>query len=187
MKFGFCWCTFDPWNQPHWENETTITYIPSFFVKCLISYCRILDGSAHLYASMTSQVIEGVWYNISGIPTWTIHSVTVSMTRDITHTLCTYDCATSFNRRPVSGAAPLIASHWAPCLNIAVLLRVHTPVKNCCWSNHPTRLSVLDDDCAGTHLATKLTYALYWEDQPSLLAARRLECWHHFLSSIKIV
>jgi hypothetical protein len=52
------------------------------------------------------------------------------MTRDITHKLCMYDIATSFNKRPVSRAAAVIASYYAPCLYILVLLIFHAPVND---------------------------------------------------------
>jgi len=133
--------TFDPWNQPGpWAKEILITHMLSFFVICSNSYTRILDRCSPSYASMTLQVIEGLWYDISRNPTRTISSLKVSMTRDITHKLCVYDLATSFNRRPVSQAATVIASYWAPCLDILVLLMIHTPVKDRYWSKHPTSL-----------------------------------------------
>jgi len=46
-------------------------------------------------------------------PTRTISSMEVGTTTNITHKLCLYDLATSFNRRPVSRAATVIASHGA--------------------------------------------------------------------------
>jgi len=97
--------TFDPWNQPDWETESLTTHILPFFVISSNSYTIILDRCSPLYASMTLQVIEGIWYDISSNPTRTISSVKVSMTRDITHKLCMYDHATSFSRRSVSRAA----------------------------------------------------------------------------------
>jgi len=131
--------TFDPWNQPGpWEKETLITHIPPFVVICSNSYSRILDRCSPLCTSMTSQVIEGIWYDISKNPTRTISSMKASKTRDITHKLCMCDLATSFNRRSASQAATLIASYWAPCLYILVLLMIHTPVKDRYWSKHPT-------------------------------------------------
>jgi len=133
--------TFDPWNQPApWEKETLITHIPRFFVIWSNSYCRILDRCSPSYASMTLQVIDGIWYNICRNPTRTISSMKVSTTRDITHKLCMYDLTTSFNGRPVSLAATVIASHWAPCLYILVLFMIHTPIKDHYWSKHPTSL-----------------------------------------------
>jgi len=118
--------TFDPWNQPGpWEKETSITHIPSFFVLCSNSYTRILDRCSPSYESMTLQVIQGIWYDISRNPTRTISSMKVTTTRDITHNMCMYDLATSFNRRPVSPAAIVIAFHCAPCLYILVLLMIH--------------------------------------------------------------
>jgi len=133
--------TFDPWNQPGpWEKETLITQIPPLFVICSNSYTRILDRCSPLYASMTLQVIDGIWYDISRNPTRTISSMKVSTTRDITHKVCMYDFATSFNRTPVSQAAIVIAFYWAPCLYILVLLMIHAPVKDHNWSKHPTSL-----------------------------------------------
>jgi len=133
--------TFDPWNQPgSSEKETLITHIPPVFFISSNSYTRIFDRCSPSYVSMTSQVIEGIWYDLSRNPTRTIFSMKVSMTRNITHNLCMYNLATSFNGRPVSQAATVIASYWAPCLYIAVLLMIHTPVKDCYWSKHPTSL-----------------------------------------------
>jgi len=133
--------TFDPWNQPRpWEKETLITHIPPFFVICSNSYTRILPRCSSSYASMTLQVIEGIWYDISKNPTRTIFSMKVSTTRDNTDKLWVYDLATSFNRRPVSRAATVIASYLAPCLYILVLLMIHAPVKDHYWSKHPTSL-----------------------------------------------
>jgi len=132
---------YDPWNQPGpSEKETLITHIPPFFVIRTNSYTRIWDRCSPLYASMTIQVIEGIWYDISRNPTRTISSMKVSTTRDITYELCVYDLATSFNRRAVSQAATVIAYYWAPCLNILVLLMIHTPVKDHYWNKHPTSL-----------------------------------------------
>ena len=128
--------TFDLWNQPGWEKETLISHIPPFFVICSNPYTRILDRCSPSYASMTLQIIEGIWYDISRNPTRTISSMKVSTTRNITHKLCENHLPTSLNRRPVSRAATLLASYWAPCLNIIVLLRIHAPVKDHHWSNH---------------------------------------------------
>jgi len=132
---------FDPWHQPGpWEKETLITQSLPCFVICSNSYTRIWHTCSPLYASMTFQVTERVWYNISRNPTTTTCSVKVSTTRDFTHKLCMYNPPTSFNRRPVSLAAIVIASHWAPCLYILVLLIIHAPVKDCYWSKHRTSL-----------------------------------------------
>ena len=93
---------------------------------------------AHLHTlPWRYKFIEGIWYDISRNPTRTISSMKVSTTRNITHKLHVYDRGTKFNRRPVSRAARVLASYWAPCLNIIVLLRIHTPVKDHYWSNHP--------------------------------------------------
>jgi len=133
--------TFDPWNQPGpWEKETLITHIPAFFVICSNSYTRILERCSPSYASMTLQVIDGIWYDISRNPRKTISSKKVSTTRDITHKLCVYDLATSYNRKLVSWAATVIASYWAPCLYIFVLLMIHAPVKDHFWTKHYTSL-----------------------------------------------
>jgi hypothetical protein len=40
------------------------------------------------------------------------------------------------------------------------LLRIHLPVKDRYWRNHPTSLSVLDDHRAGIQPARKLTYSV---------------------------
>jgi len=102
--------TFDQWNQPGlWEKETLITHIPPFFVICSNSYTRIWDWCSPAYASMTLQVIEGIWHDISRNPTRTMSSMKVSTIRDVTHKLCVYDLAASFNRRPLSRAATVIA------------------------------------------------------------------------------
>jgi len=133
--------TFDPRNQPApWEKETLITHILPFCIICSNSYTRIMARCSPSYASMTLLVIQGTWYDISRNPTGTISRVKVSTTRDIMHKLCLYDLATSFNRRPVSQAATVIALYWAPCLYILVLLMIHTPVKDRYWSKHPTSL-----------------------------------------------
>jgi len=57
---------------------------------------------------MTSIVIEGTWHNVSRNQTRTISSMKVSMTADITHKLCVYNLATSFNWWPMSQAATVI-------------------------------------------------------------------------------
>jgi len=120
--------TFDPWCQPGWEKETLIINIPHLFGICLNLYPRILVSWSHWYASRTSKVIGGLWYNISRNPTRTMSSRNVSMTRDITYKFCMYDHVSSFQRRPVSRAATVSASYWPPCLNIVVVVRIHTPV-----------------------------------------------------------
>jgi len=133
--------TFDPWNQPGpWEKEMLITNTPPFFVIWSNSSSRIWDRCSSSYASMTLQVIEGIWYDISRNPTRLISIMKVSTTRDITYKLSVYDLPTSFNRRHVSRAATVIASYSAPCLYILVLLMIHTPVKDRWWSKHPTSL-----------------------------------------------
>jgi len=129
------------------------THIPQIFVLCLISHTRIFNRCSPSYISMTLQVIEELWCDISRNPTRMISSTMVSTTRDITHMLCLYVLATSFNRSPVSGAATLIASNWASCLSIFVLLRIHTPVDDHYWSNNPARQRVLDDHCTRIQLA----------------------------------
>jgi len=58
-----------------------------------------------MLTSMCSHDFNGrrrdmIWYLQN--PTRTIFSMKVSTTRDITHKMCVYDLATSFNRRPVS-------------------------------------------------------------------------------------
>jgi len=85
----------------------------------------------------------------------------ISMTRDVTHNLGMYDLATSFNWRPVSQAATVIASYWTPSWNIMVLLRINAQVKDHYGSNHLTSLSVPDDNFTGIQPARKPTYALY--------------------------
>jgi len=127
---------FDPSNQPGWEKETLITPILPLFVICSNSYTSVLDRFSPSYTSMTLQVIEGILYDISRNPTRTISSMKVSTTRDITHMLYVYDLPTSFNWRPGSRAATVLASNWAPCLNMIVLLRIHTPGKDRYWGNH---------------------------------------------------
>jgi len=153
--------TFELRNEPYWEKATSITHIPPSFVICSNSYTRILVSCSPAYASMTLQVTEGIWYDISRNPARTISSMKVSTTRNITHKLCVYDLAISFNRRPVSQTANVLAFYLALCLNIIVLLRIHTPVKDRYWRNCPASLSVLDDYCAGIQLARKLTNSLY--------------------------
>ena len=133
--------TFELWNQPGpWEKGTWITHISPFFVIYWNSYTRILDRYSPSYVSMTLQVIERIWYDISWNLTRTISSMKVSTSRDITYKLCMYEHAPSFNRRPVSRAATVIAAYWAPCLDILVLLMIHTQVKDLYWSKHPTSL-----------------------------------------------
>jgi len=122
--------TFDQWHQPDWEKETLITHIPPFFVICSNPYTGILDRCSPLYASMTLQIKEGIWYDNSRNPTRTICTMKVSTTRNITHMLCVSDLATSLNRRPVSRAATVLASYWAPCPNIIVLLMIYASVKD---------------------------------------------------------
>jgi hypothetical protein len=133
--------TIDPWNHPrHWEKETLITHIQPFFVICWNSSTRILERCSPLYVSMTLQVIEGLWYDLSRNPTRTVSSIKGSTRTEITHKLFVYDVATSFNRWPVSRAATVIASYWAPCLYILVVIMIHTPVMDHYWSQHPTSL-----------------------------------------------
>jgi len=48
-----------------------------------------------------------------------------------------YDLATWFNWRPLSRAGTVLRSNWAPCLNPIVLPRIHAPVKDHYWNNHP--------------------------------------------------
>jgi len=128
--------TFDPWNQPSWAKVTLITHILPFLIICSNSYTRKLDRCLSLYASMTLQIIEGTWYDISRNQTSTISSGKVSKSRNITHKLCVYDLATSLNRRPLSWAATVLASYWTHCLSIIVLLSILSPVKDRSWSKH---------------------------------------------------
>jgi hypothetical protein len=110
------------------------------FVICSSSYTRILDRCSPSYVSMTLQVIQAIWYDISRNHTRTISSMKISMTRDNTYKLYVYDHVTSFNRMPVSRAATVIASYRAPCLYILVLLMTYTPVNDRYGSKHPTSL-----------------------------------------------
>jgi len=119
------------------RKETLITHIPPFIVICSNSYTKVLDRCSPSYASITLQIIEGIWYDSSWNPTRTISSMKVSTSRDITHKLYVYDLPTSFYRRPVSRAATVIASYWTPCLNIIVLFRIHATLKDRYWSNNP--------------------------------------------------
>jgi len=157
--------TFDPWNQPGpWEKETSLTHIPPVFIICSNSYTRILDRCVPGYVLMTLQVIEGIWYDMSTNPTRTIYGITVRTTKDITHKLCIYDHATSYNRRPVSRTATVIASYWAPCLYILVLLMMHALVKNRYWSKRPTSL-ITSRWSMPEHPASKETHVfivLWW-------------------------
>jgi len=130
--------TCDPWNQPGWETQDLITCIPHFIVICSNSCTKVLDLCSPSYASMTFHVIEVIWYDICKNPRRTLSSMKVSMTRNITHKLCVYNLATSFDRRPLSHAATMLAFCCAPCLNIIVLLRIHAPVKGCYWHYHST-------------------------------------------------
>jgi len=64
--------TFDLWNIPGpWEKEISIIHIPPFIVICPNSYTTIWDRCSPSYASMTLQVIEGIWYDIPRNPTCT--------------------------------------------------------------------------------------------------------------------
>jgi hypothetical protein len=133
--------TFNPWNHPGlWKKETLITYIVPFFVICLNSYTRILDRCSPSYAFMTVWVIERIWYDSSRNLAWTIWCMKVSTTRDTTQKFCVNDLATAFTRRPVSQAAPVIASYWAPCPYFLALLMIHAPVKDHYWIKCPTSL-----------------------------------------------
>jgi len=108
----------------------------------------------HLHmGSMTLMVIEGISYDITSNPTWTISSFVVSPTsRDITYKLCMYYIATWFNKMAVSWAAIVIEFDWAPCRNIIVNLTIHTPVKDYHYRKHPASVSVLGDHCVGIQL-----------------------------------
>jgi len=121
-------------------RKLTLNHTHPSFVICSNSYPGICDRSPPLYASMTWKVIEGISSDISRNPTRIISSMKVSMTTNMTHTLGVYDLVISFNRRPVSRAATVIASYWALCLYILVLFMIHTPVKDCYWSKHSTSL-----------------------------------------------
>jgi len=106
--------TFAPWTQPlALRKESIITHILPFFVICLNSYTRLGDRWSPSYASMTLRVIDWIRFEISRNPTRTISSIKVSTARDITHMLCVYTLATSFNRWPVSRAATVIGPNWA--------------------------------------------------------------------------
>ena len=59
---------------------------------------------------MTVKVIEGIRHDIARKPTRTVSGWKVSMTRHFTLKICGYDLTTSFNMRPVSRAATVIAS-----------------------------------------------------------------------------
>jgi len=153
---------FDPMNQPGWEKYSWITHIPLFIVIFLNLYSRILHRCSHSYASMTLKIIDGIWYDISGNPTWTISSVKDRMTRDLTHTLCMYDLATSFDRGPVSRVATVMLSNdllaytslfssgsmlWSMFVTAATIL--------------PTSQSAFDDHSAGIQPVRRLTDSLY--------------------------
>jgi len=168
--------TSDPWNQPGWEKETLIIHILPCFVTCSNSHTSILDTCSHSYASMTFTVIYGIECDIWSNPTRTISCMKGSTNRDMSQKLCVYNIAAWLNRRPGSWAVTVIASYWAPCPNIFVLLRIHAPVNDCYWSNQPTSPSVLEDICAGIQLARELTLCLWEDDLPSLADAWRLKC-----------
>jgi len=99
------------------------------------SYTTRLDCCSPLYPSMTLQ-IKGIRYDISRNPTWSISTLKVPTTRNIARKLCVYDLETSSDRRPVSWAATVLASYWAPPWTIIGLIRIHAPVTHRYWSNY---------------------------------------------------
>jgi len=151
--------TFDPWNHPGpWEKETLITHIPPFFVVCSNSYSRILDRCSPSCAPMTLTVVEGIWYDISRTqqelyPVWRLAQL------GILHISC---ACTTLQPHSIGGLW-VEQQQWCFLLSSLskhiVLLRIHTPVKDHYWRNHPTNLSVLDHLCAGIQLARLLTYS----------------------------
>ena len=151
-------------------------HILPFFVMSSNSYTTMLDSCSSLFNSMTLQVIDGILYDISRNPKRTISSIKVSMTSNVTQKLCLYNLATLLNRRPVSRGTTVLASYWARCLNIIVPLRIHAPVDDHYWSNHPTNLSVLENFRLGIQLASELTYSLYYNDLPTSSGAWMLNC-----------
>jgi len=158
--------TFDPWNQPgSWEKGILITHIPPFFVICSNSYTRILDRCSHSCASVTIRVVEGIWYDISWTqqelyPLWRLAQL------GILHKCC---ACTTFQPHSIGGLW-VEQQQWCFLLSSlsrhVILLRIHGPVKDRYWSNHPTSLLVFEDHCAGIQLAMKLTYSLYLDDLP---------------------
>jgi len=123
--------------KPGWDKETFITSILPHYVICSNSYNETWDSCSPSCSSMTLQVIKGIWYDTSRNQTRTISSRKVNTTKNVTHHLRVNDFATSYNRRPVIRAATVLAPYWAPCLSIIALLRIHAPVKDRDWSNHP--------------------------------------------------
>jgi len=110
---------------------------PPFFIMCSNSDSKVFDRCSPSYTSMTLEIIEAIWHDISRNPTGTISNMKVSTTRDITHTLYVYHLGTSFNWRPVRWAATVIGFYWSCCPNIFILLRINAPVKDHYQPNHP--------------------------------------------------
>jgi len=86
--------TIDPWTQPSWETENSVTQIPAFVVWCSTCYTGLLDMCSLLYASMIWDVTNRIWDGISRNPPRTTSSMLICTSRNITHTLCAYDIAT---------------------------------------------------------------------------------------------
>jgi len=89
-----------------WLRKRNLNHTHSAFLYFMLEF--VLDRWSPSYASMTLSVIEGIWYDISRNPTWSISSMKVSMTRDITHKLHVNNHATTFNRQLVSQAATVM-------------------------------------------------------------------------------
>jgi hypothetical protein len=119
-------------------------------------------------------VIEEVWYDISRFQQQ-LYSAWRLVWLRILHICCA--CITM---EPHSiGDLWIEQQQWYILLSSmskhVVLLRMHSSVRHLYWSNHPTRLSVLNVHCACTQLARKLIYSLYQEDLLALSAAWRLQ------------
>jgi len=143
-----------------WEQETIITHILLFLVICSNWYTRILDRYSPAYPSMRLKVIERIWYDISRTQL-NLYIVWRLVQLGIQHKRCA--CMTLQSH--LIGGLGVEQQHWclplSSCSRNVVRLRIHAPVKDHYWSNHPSRLSAHDDHCAGIQLARKLTHWLY--------------------------
>jgi len=182
----FC-SIFDLSTQPSWLKETMNTHIMPFFVISSNSYTRILDSYWPSYASMTVHIIDGISYDTSKTLTRTLSCIKVSLIMNIIHMLPLYNLVTLFIRWPVSRTATVLAFYWVPCLNLSILLSIHTAVMDCYWLFLSTSISGLNDCCAAILQGLKLIYSMYEYNPPSFSATGRLESRYHIQSCHDIV
>jgi hypothetical protein len=142
-----------------WEHDTFNMHFRHLVFIYSNWYTRILDRCVPLYALITFQTLDGIWYDISRTQhelylVWRLVQLGILHKR--------FGCTTLQSHS--LGGLWVEQQRWCfqlhCCLKNIFLLWIHPPARDQYWSDHPTILTANDDHCAGIQPTRKFTNSL---------------------------